>query len=220
MTADPPLLLLFDFDGTIANTIDTGVGIFNEIAPEYGMTPISREEAQELRRLNIRAALSHLGISKVKAIKIATRIRREIHERMDEVDVIAGMPEALEALFAQGYRLAILSSNSTENIGEFIARYGLAHCFEFIEGSVSLFGKSKRIKQVLKKGRIDRRDVIYVGDESRDMEAARKSRVATVAVCWGANRREALVAEGPTYCIDHPSALAGCIAAFDGERRR
>lgn len=207
-------LLIFDFDGTIANTIDTGIGIFNEISSDYGLEPFTSEDVVELRKLNIRAVLSRIGISKITAIKIATRIRKEIHDRMDEVDIFPGTAEAVSSLHEEGFRMGILSSNSKDNIKEFISRFDLSHCFEFIEAGVSLFGKSKRINQVLKKQKVACTDVLYIGDETRDMEAARKSEVSTVAVCWGANEKEAMVTEGPDFCIEDPGELISCAKEF------
>ncbi|MDF1753683.1 MAG: HAD-IA family hydrolase [Verrucomicrobiales bacterium] len=207
-------LLIFDFDGTLANTIDTGIGIYNEISSDYGLEPFTSEDIVELRKLNIRAVLSRIGISKITAIKIATRIRKEIHDRMDEVEIFPGAAEAVSALHEAGFRMGILSSNSTDNIRDFIKRFNLSHCFEFIEAGVSLFGKSNRINQVLKKQKVAASNVLYIGDETRDMEAARKSEVCAVAVCWGANEKEAMVTEGPEYCIEDPGQLIECARAF------
>lgn len=207
-------LLIFDFDGTLANTIDTGISIYNEISAEYGLEPFTRDDVRELRKLNIRAVLSKIGISKITAVKIATRIRKEIHDRMDEVDIFPGTVEAVSDLHDAGFRMGILSSNSTDNIRDFIKRFDLGHCFEFIEAGVSLFGKSKRINQVLKKQKVAAADVLYIGDETRDMEAARKSEVSSIAVCWGANEKEAMVTEGPDFCIEEPAELIGCAKAF------
>jgi phosphoglycolate phosphatase len=208
-------LLIFDFDGTIANTVDTGISIYNDIAPEFGLKPFTREDVIELRKLNMRAILDRFGVSKIKAIKVATRIRKEIHDRMDEVETFAGIEEAVKTLHGMGYRIGILSSNSTDNIRGFIKRFDLEPCFSFIEAGVSLFGKSSRLNQAIKKQNVEPGDAIYIGDETRDMEAARKSHVCAVAVCWGANDREAMITEGPAFCIEHPAELLEVVLNFE-----
>ena len=181
-------LLIFDFDGTLANTLETGIAIYNEIAPGYKLIPITISEAQELRKLNTRALLDHLGISRT--------------------DV------AIRKLYDAGYRLGILSSNSAGNIRTFMKRYELLDCFSFFEAGVSLFGKPQRIKKVLRKEKIGAEHAMYIGDETRDMEAARDSHVAGIAVCWGANGREAMLTEDPAYCIDQPKELLTCADEF------
>ena len=80
---------------------------------------------------------------------------------------------------------------------------------------MSLFGKPQRILNVMRKVRIDPSRVIYVGDETRDMEAARVSRVKGLAVCWGANEREAMETEDPAFCIEDPGQLIECARRFE-----
>ncbi len=207
-------LLIFDFDGTLANTIETGVDIYNEIAPEYGLKTITMEEARELRKLNLRAVLDQLGISRIMAVKIAAHLRKLIHDRMDEIDMIDGAKKMIQDLHSEGFQMGIISSNSTDNVRQFMERFGLTSCFGFIEAGVSLFGKAHRLKSVLKAQGVSAANSMYVGDETRDMEAARKANVAGIAVCWGANDREAMNAEGPSYCIEDPEELIGCALDF------
>lgn len=208
-------LLIFDFDGTLANTLETGVGIYNEMAGDYNLPTVTMAEVKELRSLNTRALLDHLGISRLLAVKLGARMRKVLHDRMNEVEMIKGVESAIHDLAKGGYRLGILTSNSADNVRIFLGRFGLAEHFSFIEAGVSLFGKSHRIANVLKKERVDASEVIYVGDETRDIEAARKSHVAGLAVCWGTNGREAMLTEGPDYCIDHPSELIRCAQEFE-----
>jgi len=208
-------LLIFDFDGTLANTIETGIGIFNELAEGYGLRRVTADEVRELRKLNTRALLDHLGISRLMAMKLGAHIRKVLHQRMDEVEMFSGMREALVDLHSHGCDLAILSSNSSDNVRVFLKRFDLLDRFGFIEAGVSLFGKPQRISNALRRVRIDPSLAIYVGDETRDMEAARLSKVSGLAVCWGANGREAMETEGPIYCIEHPDELIVCAKHFE-----
>ncbi len=215
MPSDSKPLLIFDFDGTLANTLEAGIEIYNEIAEEYDLASVTREEVLELRKLNTRALLDHLGISRILAVKLGARIRKVLHERMEEVELMGGVESAIRKLHEGGYRMGILTSNSADNVRIFLTRFNLLDCFSFIEAGVSLFGKQQRITNVIRKIKVDPSDVIYVGDETRDMEAARKSSVAGLAVCWGTNGREAMETEGPDFCIDDPEELLGCARAFE-----
>lgn len=208
-------LLIFDFDGTLANTIETGIGIYNEIAPGYGLRTVTSDEVKELRKLNTRALLDHLGISRLVAVKLAAHIRRILHDRMGSVEMIPGTREMIGGLSASGYRLGILTSNSADNVRAVLRHFGLLDAFLFIEAGVSLFGKAQRIANALRRNGVPREQAIYVGDETRDMEAARKAGVKGIAVCWGTNEREAMETEGPDYCIDDPSELLACVEDFE-----
>lgn len=210
----PKPLLIFDFDGTLANTIETGLDIFNEIAGEYGLRTVTREEAHELRHLNTRALLDRMGISRLMAVKLVAHVRRLIHDRMDSVEMFPDVPEAIRKLRDEGFSIGILSSNSADNIRTFLQRMGLADCFGFIEAGVSLFGKPQRIKSVLRRQKADSSRAIYIGDETRDMEAARKVGICALAVCWGANERESMLTEDPHYCVDTPGELVEAARNF------
>jgi phosphoglycolate phosphatase len=206
--------LIFDFDGTLAQTLETGIRIFNEIGPEYGLTPVTMEEAHELRKLHTRALLDRLGVSRIMAVKLAAHIRRLLHERMDQVKLIPHVAEALRDLQNDGFRMGILSSNSADNVRMFLQRYHLDDCFSFIEAGVSLFGKPRRIRNVLRRIGVPKTEIMYVGDETRDMEASRKASVCGLAVCWGANGREAMMTEGPEFCVDTPAEMVAAARHF------
>lgn len=214
MPDSPKPLLIFDFDGTLANTLETGIGIYNELADGYGLSAVTEQEVRELRKLNTRALLDHLGISRLMAVKIGANIRKVLHKRMDQVEMVEGIQEAILSLHAEGFRLGILTSNSIGNVRLVLQRFSLLECFGFIEAGVSLFGKSHRILNVLRKEKIPAGEVIYVGDETRDMEAARDSKVSSIAVCWGVNGRDAMETEDPDFCIDTPSELRRCAETF------
>jgi phosphoglycolate phosphatase len=215
-TAKP--LLIFDFDGTLANTIETGIAIYNELAAGYGLRSVTAEEVRELRKLNTRALLDHLEISGLKVVKLGAHIRKILHQRMDTVDMIRGTREMILALHGEGFRLGVITSNSADNVRMVLKRFGLLDCFLFIEAGVSLFGKTHRISNVLKKTGIAASSTMYVGDETRDMEAARKAHVSAIAVCWGANGREAMETEGPDFCIDDPAELIDCARQFNSAK--
>jgi len=214
ISALPKPLLIFDFDGTLAQTLETGIAIFNEIGSDYGLKPVSMEEAHELRKLHTRALLDHLGISRLMSVKLAAHLRRLLHERMDEVKMVPHIAEAIRDLRSDGFRLGILSSNSADNVRMFLQRYHLDDCFGFIEAGVSLFGKSRRIRNVLRRIKVPAEEAVYIGDETRDMEASRQAGVCGLAVCWGANGREAMVSEGPEFCVDTPVEMAAAARQF------
>ncbi len=218
MSVTPKPLLIFDFDGTLANTLEAGVEIYNELAGKYELPTVTEAEVRELRKLNTRALLDHLNISRLKVVKLGANIRKLLHQRMDEVELIGGIQDAVLELHRAGFQLGVLSSNSADNIRMVLRRFDLLECFSFIEAGVSVFGKSHRILKVIRKNGIDPSQVVYVGDETRDMEAARKSKVTGLAVCWGVNEREAMETEDPEFCIDEPTELIQVAKKFEASR--
>ena len=143
-------LLLFDFDGTLADTIEMGLTLFNEIAADYGLKKIRREDVAELRHLNTRALLDRLGMTRLMAVKVAARLRSMLKDRVSEIELLSGVGDAVRRLQDAGYAMAILSSNSAKNIRRFLKHQDLIDCFEFVEGGASLFGKAERLRGVMR----------------------------------------------------------------------
>ncbi len=207
-------VLIFDFDGTIADTLSAGIEIYNEIAPSFRVSTVGPEDVAILRNLNSRALLDHLGISRLKALKLGAELRRQLHRRMDEVMPIDGIAAAIRELDESGYQLTILTSNSRDNVENFLERIGLKEAFQRIESGVSLFGKAKRIQKLLTSEGIPASSAIYIGDETRDMEASRSAQVPCIAVTWGVNGEQAMLTEDPQRCIGHPSELNAAVRSI------
>ena len=200
-------LLLFDFDGTLADTIEMGVTVFNEIAGDYGLNKVRKEDVAELRHLNTRALLDRLGMTRLMAVKVAARMRSKFKDRITEVELLPGVGQALKDLLEAGYAMAILSSNAAKNIRRFLRHHGVADCFEFVEGGASLFGKAERLRGVMRAEKLAAADILYIGDETRDMEAARDAGVRAVAACWGVNEEETMTTEDPEFVLSTPAEL-------------
>ena len=117
------------------------------------------------------------------------------------------MSDALTALHATGTRLCILSSNQEATIRKCLAANGVEHLFGFVVGNPQLFGKARAIRKIRKREKVERGEFVYVGDESRDLDAAKKAGVSEAAVAWGFHAPELLAGMNPTYMLAHPAEL-------------
>ncbi|MEA5577632.1 HAD-IA family hydrolase [Anabaena sp. UHCC 0451] len=200
-------VIIFDFDGTIADTVDALVSIANRLAVEFGYIQISANELTLLRNLTAREIIKYSGVSLLRIPFLVKKVKGELKTKIKELEPISGVPEALIALHNQGYRLGIITSNSQENVNEFLKCHDLDYLFEFIHSGVTIFGKTTIINNVLRQRQIKPQTVIYVGDETRDVEAAKKANIKVIAVTWGFNSPEALAKQNPDFLIHHPSEL-------------
>jgi phosphoglycolate phosphatase len=200
-------VIIFDFDGTIADTVDALVTIANRLAVEFGYIQISANELKLLRNLTAREIIKYSGISLLRIPFLVKKVKGELKDKIQELETIPGIPEALIELKNQGYKLVIITSNSQENVAEFLKCHNLDNLFEFIHSGVTIFGKTTIINNVLRQRQIKPQTVIYVGDETRDVEAAKKANIKIIAVTWGFNSSEALAKEKPDFLIHHPSEL-------------
>ena len=208
-------VIIFDFDGTIADTVDALVMIANRLAGEFGYIQITPEDLALLRNFTSREIIKYSGISMFKIPFLLKKVKGELKAKIPELQPIPGISEVLLALHSQGYRLGIITSNSQENVTAFLINNQLNHLFEFIYSGVTIFGKTTIINNVLKQKQLKTEAVIYVGDETRDIEASKKANIKVIAVTWGFNSPEALAKQNPYILINHPPELLEVIRVLE-----
>jgi phosphoglycolate phosphatase len=204
-------VIIFDFDGTIADTVDALVTIANRLAREFGYIPINSQELALLRNLTAREIIKYSGVSLFKIPFLVKKVKGELKHNIHELHLINGIKAALVELHDQGYHLGIITSNSQENVHEFLKCHKLDHLFDFIYSGVTIFGKTTIINNVLRQKQFKPEAVIYVGDETRDVESAKKANIKVIAVSWGFNSSEALGKQNPDFLIHDPSELVSVI---------
>lgn len=199
-------LLVFDFDGTIADTMAVSLEIINTLADEFSFEKIGWDEAQELKGKKISELLKMSGLTWLHVPKLVRRARALFKLYLDEIQPIDKMPETIRSLSERGYRMGILTSNTQEAVQSFLETHDL-QLFEFIHAPDSIFGKSKVLKQILKKNRLIRDEIVMIGDEIRDVHAAQKAKVDSIAVSWGFNNEKILHESEPSWLISDPGTL-------------
>jgi phosphoglycolate phosphatase len=204
-------LIIFDFDGTLADTLGALLRITNRLAPEFGYPQISDEQLANLKYLS---SWEIIKISKVALWKLPfllKRVKEEFPGEVQSVKLFPGVVELLTTLKSQGYRLGIVSSNAEANIRSLLHQHQIEHLFEFITGA-STFGKGKAIGKIIRRYNCSKSDAIYIGDEIRDIQAARSIQIRVVAVGWGFNAPTALIDRQPDLLITKPQALLNALA--------
>ena len=208
--ARPPRLLLFDFDGTIADTFDDGFQILNQLAEEFGFRPLRPEDLEKARDMRTRELMKFLGIPMTKMSRIAKRGSEELHGRMPGVKPLPGVPELLRELHRSGFRLGIVTSNTEANVRLFLQRFDLDF-FAFIRSSSKLLGKAHEIRGVIKTEKVPAAEILFIGDETRDIEASQKAGIRIAAVSWGYNSRKSLAGMSPDFLFDRAEDLAALL---------
>lgn len=210
----PPKLILFDFDGTLADSFRATLAAGNRIAAAHGYRRLHEEEALALRSQGIREVLRQTEIPLRRLPAWMRQMRRELHEEARGMKPHPGLAEALSTLRKAGIPLGLVTSNSRENVELFLQNSGWTGWFTYLETGSNLFGKSRLIRRLLEQARIPASQAAFVGDEERDVAAAHKAGVRAVAVAWGYNDRPVLARSGPDRIVDRPEELPGCFLAL------
>jgi phosphoglycolate phosphatase-like HAD superfamily hydrolase len=196
--------LVFDFDGTIADTLGETRRILNQIGPDYGIRQVAEHEVNQLRHMSLKQLIDHLNIPKRRLPALISRGTGLMRGNITRLQLIEGMSEVLVELRRHVESFGVLTSNSTSNVDLFLKTHGLREQFDFISSTSKLTGKAKHLKAILKTFSLRSHELLYIGDELRDVKASQKAGIPIAAVTWGFNSRESLAAETPDYLFDRP----------------
>jgi phosphoglycolate phosphatase len=200
--------VIFDFDGTLADTLEPTLRACNRIAPEFGLRQVSHAELDTLRQMSARAVLRYLDVPWHQLPLLVGRVRQAVRQNMGSVRLFAGVPACLEQLHRGGIQLGVVTSNSRQNVRVCLQGAGVLPLFDFIHTSTHLFGKHRTLRRLLKQRGLAAQSVHYVGDQSHDVEAAHRSRVTAIAACWGYQSRESILTHRPDFMADTPADIA------------
>jgi phosphoglycolate phosphatase len=189
-------LVIFDFDGTLADSFPWFCRILNDVADRFRFKRTEPHEIDVLRTMSARDLMRHFGIPAWKMPFIAHHIRKRKSLELGETRLFGGVDRMLRELSDAGITLALVTSNSEANARAILGES--ADLIRIYECGVSMFGKGARFRKVLRRSRIAPNDTISIGDEIRDLEAAQKQGIAFGAVTWGYTTAEALVARSPS----------------------
>ncbi len=198
--------VIFDFDGTIADTFDLIIKIINENPARFGIDGIDESEIPRLRRLSTKYLLREFNIHLLQVPEFVTYIQQELSRRLAQVQPFPHMIDVLTNLKLLGLRLGVVTSNSAENVENFLKVHETG-IFDFIVAEKSLFGKHILLEKVMSLNNLDKREVLYVGDEVRDIKAAKKAGVRIASVTWGFNSVDLLKKHDPDYLLNTPSEI-------------
>jgi phosphoglycolate phosphatase len=207
----PYRLVIFDFDGTLANSYSWFLSVVNQAADRYGFVRIDDANREMLRGQEARQIIRHLRLPAWKAPLVARFMRRRMHIDAGGIPLYEGTDRMLEDLARRGLALAIVSSNSEKNIRRILGPRlaGLIHHYGC---GASLFGKPRLLRRVLRAAGVRPANALCIGDEIRDLRAAHAVGIPFGAVAWGYTHLEALVAHAPAEVFSHVDDIAPRIA--------
>lgn len=197
--------VLWDFDGTLADSLGHALRVYNRLADTHGFKPVV--DPEQVRGMAAHQFLKLHGIPAWKIPSLFRRFLTEITDQLDQIPIHPGIIDCVTELAAAGVRQAIVSSNVETNIRTWLSYHNIEGHFESVVGYKRLFGKEKPIRRQVQAAGFDSQQVIYVGDEVRDIEAGRKAGIDVAAVTWGLNSSSLLQRSGPTLLVAEPREL-------------
>jgi phosphoglycolate phosphatase len=207
-----PKVILFDFDGTIADSYNNFLEIYEQLSIKYKFPDIDPNSIERLRDEDARSLINKLNIPMYKIPFLALDMKKLQHSTISNIKTFEGLSDVLFKL-KEKFKLGILTSNSKENVISFLKREDIS-IFDYIYSDASIFGKDKTIYKFISKNNLDKDDVVYIGDEIRDIKACKKAGVKIISVTWGFNSKSGLVNYDPDYLADTPKELLNILLSF------
>ena len=189
-------LAIFDFDGTLADSFPWFIRVVNDVAARYRFRRIEEAELDTLRGYSARQMMEHLAVPRWKLPLIVRAMRKMKAADVRQIALFAGVDDMLRSLADRGVELALVTSNSYDNVRRILGPETAA-LFRYYECGMSIFGKRAGFRRVLRRSGVPRAGAICIGDEIRDLEAARAEGIAFGAVAWGYTRVDSLRAHAP-----------------------
>lgn len=201
--------VIFDFDGTIADTMAYSFGKSLELLRKEKIDTPEKQIIKKIRSSNYIELMKEFKLSWLKIpfiLRIIEQTQKDLYFYIEKIKIFPGMKKFLFDLKKEGYKLAIISSNRKENIDKFI-KFNKLNVFDFVHGKTDLFGKAGYLKKFIKDFNLKKSEVIYIGDEIRDVEACKKVGIKMIGVSWGLHMVETLKKNDVDFIVKKPSEI-------------
>lgn len=204
-------LVIFDFDGTLADSFEWFLGVVDELAEKHKFRKFRREELDELRGSSATKVLARLGVSRWRLPAIGRHLQTLAKRDAAKISLFEGVDQLLATLVESGVVVAVVSSSAEDNIRRILGPANVARISHF-ECGASLFGKRTKLRKVLRRCGVAAHEALCVGDEVRDIEAAKAEGIPFGAVGWGFTHLHALREQGPEELFTTVSDIVACVA--------
>ncbi|MNJ39739.1 HAD-IIIA family hydrolase [Pseudomonas alkylphenolica] len=205
-------LLIFDWDGTLADSIGRIVEAMHQAAGRAGHATCDDEAVKGIIGLALSEAIAtlypHLDAEQVAVFR---QHYADVYMALDEQPspLFEGVVESLEAFRAQGYRLAVATGKARRGLDRVLRANGWQDYFDITRAADESRGKPhpQMLEEILAHCQVEPGRALMVGDSSFDLLMASNAGMHSVAVAYGAMSPQALSVFGPQVCIEHFSHL-------------
>lgn len=201
--------IFFDFDGTIADTMPYTLKELFRMLSEEKISLSKKEILSDLKSLNFIDLMKKWKVSPLRFPFIIGKINKSLanlYFEIDQIKIFPGMEKLFIDLKKRGYKLGIISSNIQKNVDKFLEINKLNY-FDMIWCNPSFLKKDQSMRKLFKKYNLKTEEMIYVGDEIRDIVASHKVGIKMIGVPWGLHDIKVLKANGADLIINKPGEI-------------
>lgn len=207
-------LFIFDFDGTLFDSVDDVVICFNRALEIHGFPTLTHEEYVERLGGNIDEAVSLIlgDNSTSENVELIKDTYQKLYDESDKIHTIPfpGVTDFLRRLQDMGIILAINSNRTTDSIRYYADRHFSDIDFLSIEGHNPEYPSKPDplgVNNIIRKAGVAKEETVYIGDSSTDIKTAKNAGIDCVIVRWGYGNEDDYDNHYPTMVIDEIAQL-------------
>jgi phosphoglycolate phosphatase len=193
----PYKLAIFDMDGTLSDSFPWFLSVINQVADKHRFQRVTEDRIDEMRSVGAGELVRMLGVPKWRIPLIIRDMRKMKAEQIDRISLFPGVDRMFDELKARGVTICVVSSDNEDNVRRVLGP--LDDRVSYFACAAGLFGKTAKFQRILELTGISVDDTLSIGDEIRDIDAAREAGVDFGAVSWGYTSAAALNARAPNF---------------------
>ena len=200
-------LLIFDFDGVLADTLGDMLRFAQEVCDELGVShTVVQTDLSELEVMSFATFGKACGMSEELVDEFVRRCTGKFAQKKSPPALFNGLGEVVRKL-AEVHLLVVVTGNMERNVCAFLEEHALQGCVRAVYGVDMPGSKAEKILMAKSQFAADGDPVFMVGDSLSDIRAARQAGVKSIAVSWGHQSVERLVGAVPDYVVRSPEEL-------------
>jgi len=200
-------LIIFDFDGVLADTFSDMIRFAQEACDELGVDHVvTPEDLRDLEVMSFATFGAACDVPKELTEEFVKRCTRKFAEKKTPPPIFDGLPDIIRKLSEESI-LSVVTGNTTENVDSFLAYHGLQDCFRTVCGVDIPGSKVEKIKMVKSQFEAGSKATYLIGDSLSDIQSAHEANVRSIAVSWGHQTFELLERGKPDVIIHKPTEI-------------
>jgi phosphoglycolate phosphatase len=199
-------LILFDFDGVLADTLGDMIQFAQEACDELGVKHVvTPDDLNSLEVMSLAEYGRHLGVPEKFVDEFVGRCLKGFIEKPNPPKIFDGMTQVIKELSTR-HAIGIVTGNATLAVENFLLENGIRQYVGVISALDQPGSKSEKILKAKQQAK-NIEEVYYVGDAISDVRAARESSVRSIAVSWGHQSLGRLANAKPDFIVRSPQEL-------------
>jgi len=209
-------LIIFDWDGTLVDSIDWIVECIQSAAEHYDCPVPHTQAAKDIIGLSLENAIDTLFPqidSETRSNISAHYGQRFFSRQIGPNDLFPGVADMLQELKSQGYHLAVATGKKSTGLAKAIEGTGIAEFFCTTRCADQTASKPNplMIDEIVMELGVSKQRTVMVGDSVHDLQMALNAQVPSIAVTCGAHSAETLKQYRPLSCLSYPTELVSFI---------